>query len=155
MAALPLLALLLAAPSGQQLQAGLSVGAVMTAVPLASLSMRDHWLREDGWSWGWSRWDWALEGEGDLLMAADMLTTLNIGRRPGLDESNRWLGHRPPRAAVVGYFAALGAGRLLVSAALPGRLRPAWQALSITLSAGMVGGNLTNGLSLGIRMRWG
>ena len=152
MTALPPLALLLllAAPTRGDVSALIGIGAGVSGMSLATLSLRDHWGREDGWSWGWTRHDWMLEGEGDALMAADMLTTLDIGGQRYVHEGNPLLGPHPSGRAVVGYFALLGAGRLLVSALLPGRLRPAWQALSITVSAGMVGQNVTNGLSLRI-----
>lgn len=91
-----------------------------------------------------------LEWVYDAASTADMLTTLDICKRPGMYETNHVLGRHPSDARIVGYFLATdvlhAAATTLLERVAP-RLVPIWEASGIALEAGYAAHNLHIGLS--------
>jgi hypothetical protein len=87
--------------------------------------------------------------------SADMATTLDISKHPGLYETNPILGAHPSNRKVLAYFAATdlahaGITCLMVNADVSRRTVTVWEAAGIGFELALVGHNYT----LGLKMRF-
>jgi hypothetical protein len=82
----------------------------------------------------------------------DMLQTRDIANNPDkYFEKNPILGEHPSEGDVAKYFVASMLGNYLLSKALPPKLRPYFQNLSIGTQAGMITNNANLGIGLGFK----
>lgn len=105
-------------------------------------------------------WKWFAPFSGDdktrqkVILATqfiDMLQTRDIANNPDkYYEKNPMLGEHPSEGDVAKYFVASMLGNYLLSKALPPKLRPYFQNVSIGTQAGMI----TNNANLGIGFKF-
>ena len=94
----------------------------------------------------WSRGDKVREALYLAVTAADMGQTLDIHNHPGFSETNRILGPYPERGKVVAYFIGTALAHIGIVEALPSKLRPLFQTVTIIYEADAVNSNRQLGL---------
>lgn len=120
--------------------ARLAVIAVLAAFVLMALFIKNSEAGE------WRQEDTARQLVLFSTLYMDRCQTQDIGNRPDLYETNRFLGENPSSSEIDIYFIARAAGHTIIAYYLPDDWRPIWQGIFVGMSWAAVDGNDKNGL---------